>query len=727
MKRRPSVKASSRCNKNSKSDFLQQDKRGRRGSGRKALLPALVALGGGCGFLAGPASALELGELKVYSSLGQPLRASVAYALQPNEQIQDYCIYLKPGFSADGLPSVSNATIAVGDGAIQLTGRALVREPLLSLQLTVDCPDTAHLRRDYSVLMDPYMASHQEPAAPAVATAPAAEPVRAARVQTARRPSAAVRPVVRAPESSSGSYLVQPGDSLSMIAASIPGRSVAIWPAADALFAANPDAFIDNDMNRLRAGAVLLVPDSIMEPQATVTSTIAATPASTAATRAVPEAAVTASGDDVVSPTTPVMLVEEAATGTSAGGLTAVPQVASPRGDETLASDGPFKTPTAADEPGSDLEVTATDHEVRAPKIDERAVSSAPVLNSPAATSESWPWLIWLAGSGVALILGLLLFGRKLKARFAPNAFDRRRTDSRNLDDTDIAPMHGLPTQETAAVARIVSLDGDLEDGSGFQYGGDVDVAQDFGFSESSGRFPNRVDMKSTGADGGMDVIATRRAEEATILVSETPPQHEDSGEYDVSMIVDATKQMLEGDNTIKDLGAIEVDAEEDDTVAEEYTLDKEIDYKILEQDYEDELTATQALNAEIARAALALSKQFGKNEMGDTLTDTVNDEVDATAAAVFGEAFDEVFDDKTSLLPVRDEAGPDGATTALPAAETGHPESDETTQLSVSSTMTLDDTANEEIALEVPAAENDPSVEVEIETAMVDTKKMRA
>ncbi|HEX5766445.1 MAG TPA: hypothetical protein VFY27_12840, partial [Woeseiaceae bacterium] len=405
--------------------------------------------------------------------------------------------------------------------------------------------------------------------------------------------------------------------------------------------------------------------------------------------------------------------------------LTPVPQVITPRSEETSQSDGPFKTPISAER--SPAGVTNTTSEATAPKIAESAASSAPV-KSPAAPGESWSGLTWLGGSGVALILGLLLFGRKLKSRLAPDAFDRRRTDGRSLDETDIAPIDGLPSQGTAPVARMVSLDADLDDGSGFQYGGDIDVAQDFGFSETSGKFPNRRDMDATAAHGGTDVIATRRVEEATILVSETPPQHEDSGEYDVSMIVDATKQMVEDqDGTAKDLGAIEVDAEEDDTLAEEYTLSKNVDYTILEQDYEDELTATQALNAEIARAARALSRQFGKDEMGDTVTDTMNDEMDATAAAAFGEAFDDVFDDKTSQLPARDEAGPDDATTALPAAGSGYPESDETTQLSVSSTMTLDDTANEEIALEVPAAENDPSVEVEIESAMVDTKKMRA
>ena len=43
----------------------------------KAALPALVAAGGG--LAVGSAAALELGELQVQSTLGQPLRASIAY------------------------------------------------------------------------------------------------------------------------------------------------------------------------------------------------------------------------------------------------------------------------------------------------------------------------------------------------------------------------------------------------------------------------------------------------------------------------------------------------------------------------------------------------------------------------------------------------------------------------------------------------------------------------
>ena len=124
------MKASSRC-KNSKNKLIQQSVREQYGSGRRLILPALIALGGGCGLLAGPVSAVELGEIQDKSSLGQPLRASVAFALQPNEQIHGYCIYLKPGTSANGLPGVSDAAITVGNGTIGITGRSAIREPLL--------------------------------------------------------------------------------------------------------------------------------------------------------------------------------------------------------------------------------------------------------------------------------------------------------------------------------------------------------------------------------------------------------------------------------------------------------------------------------------------------------------------------------------------------------------------------------------------------------------------
>jgi len=216
--------------------------------------------------------------------------------------------------------------------------------------------------------------------------------------------------------------------------------------------------------------------------------------------------------------------------------------------------------------------------------------------------------------------------------------------------------------------------------------------------------------------------MAPRRFAEPSILVSETPPQHEDTGQYDLSMIVDATQQILdESDDTTKDLRAIEVSAEEEDAVSEKYSLSKDVDYKILEQDYQDELTATQALSAELLRAARELSRQYGKDEMGDTLSDTT-----------INEAMDEVMpgamDDETFLLPSAGDAeSGNDETTAMPAAGKAPRAADDTSHLAISSNMSLDDTANEQIALDVPAADNDAAVEVDIESATIDTRKMRA
>jgi hypothetical protein len=372
---------------------------------------------------------------------------------------------------------------------------------------------------------------------------------------------------------------------------------------------------------------------------------------------------------------------------------------------------------------------------------DPASARTTPVVRgSQAVTSDSWSWLIWLGGSGVALMLALLLFGRRFKERFVPSnglaeVPGRRRTDARSTEDTDVAPALGLPSQGTVPVARVVSLDADLEDGSGFQYG-DMDVAQDFGFSDSDepahGMDVDLTFAAAGGPDHSTDIIAPRRFAEASILVSETPPQHDDTGQYDLSMIVDATQQILdESDDTTKDLRAIEISAEEEDIVSEEYSLSKDVDYKILEQDYQDELTATQALSAELARAARELSRQYGRDEMGDTLSDTtINEAMDDEA--MDDEAMDEVMhgvmDDETSLLPAAGDAvsGDDG-TAAMPAAGKAARAADNTSHLAVSSNMTLDDTANEEIALAVPAADNDAAIEVDVESATIDTRKMRA
>ena len=97
-------------------------------------LPAIVAVGTSLAAL--PAAALELGELTVHSRLGQPLRASIAYALAPHEQLSNYCVTMRPGASVSGLPGIGPSTVKISNGVILLVGQTPVREPMVSHMLS---------------------------------------------------------------------------------------------------------------------------------------------------------------------------------------------------------------------------------------------------------------------------------------------------------------------------------------------------------------------------------------------------------------------------------------------------------------------------------------------------------------------------------------------------------------------------------------------------------------
>ena len=94
-----------------------------------------------------------------------------------------------------------------------------------------------------------------------------------------------------------------------------------------------------------------------------------------------------------------------------------------------------------------------------------------------------------------------------------------------------------------------------------------------------------------------------------TILESEVLPGEAD--DYDMSVIMDATKVPLPEDITERDLEAVALPSDDEALITDDYTVSQDVDYKILEQDYEDEMTATQALNAEIARAAEELASRM--------------------------------------------------------------------------------------------------------------------
>ena len=679
-----------------------------------------MVVGGACGMMAVSASALELGELKINSSLGQPLRASIAFALNPNEGLYDYCVYLRPGLTANGLPSVSRATISIADGMILLAGDRGIREPLLALQVSVDCPGTAHLTRQYALMLNPAQTVTEAPVVVESSAASRSVAVTSTALAEASRPQPRVersRIKNRSPISESSRYLVQRGDSLSEIASRISDRSIALWPAVDRIFAANPGAFINGDRNWLKTGSWLDIPDlSVAAPESIVAeavTTAASEPASQAgnaqAYAGYGAAAALETADTKEASTVP----DEGPAATVADapeiGATSIPDSVAGRseianlrpGDILFGDDSPFVSPIGSP---ADAEITEymmfPDAEITDPRVIEPVATGKTSQDSETdgGTSGSWSWLMWLGGTGLALILGLLLFGQRFRQRFGSVAIaaplepqpNRRKTDpvqaAKAIAVTDV----DLEVPDSSSHSSTITLDADLDDGRGLQFGPNIDVAQDSDFSASTD-FADELDLVlPESAAEEIDSSATdvlpppERKDEDSILDDETPPTYDDS-QYDLSIIVDATQQNVgETDATTKDLQAVVVEID-NITESEDSTLCLEVDYKDLEQDYENELTATQALDVEIARAATELVAR-----MDNVATGEITAELPKNTAAR--------NDDSSDLDSTSNQKGP---TVEMPIAD-------------IDATVVT------------PADADDLTVDMLIESGRIDTKKKK-
>lgn len=703
------------------------------GRSMKQILPALAAVSSACGLVAAPALALELGEVTVESKLGQPLRASIAYALQPHEQLQDYCVSLKPGPTPSGLPGLSRAKISVGNGAIRLTGSIPIQEPVLGLQVSINCPYTPNLLREYAMLFDfsTPLAGERAPARPAAAPTATRSTgnrpgPRTATVSTSA-PLQAIAPASR--------YQVQPGDSLSGIVARINDRPPGLWPAVKAVFDANPQAFIDGNIDLIKSGSSIVIPDlyQALGETAAIAATANAQPqlsplADTAGRYDGPAALPVAPPNDFSSGYTgqpaPVEdVVAETSSGTSASTETTTPADAATQGNELRpgdilpGDDSPFVSPIESGR--SDTAVNVPTVVIPDTSIPVRSSDAQPAPAEARGTvNGSWSWLAWLGGAGVAVFLGLLLFGRQVRQKFGSTPIGDAQAVSAQRRRAEPERRAAVPApvdfafDNVASDSPFMSLDADLGLGTGLRRSTDIDVVQDFGFSARHD-FAEEFDLEfpEAAADEpeqqATDIIPPHRMAEPSILESEIPPSDDDD-EYDLSMIVDATRQpIIDTHLTAKDLKAVPVGTADDDDEAE-YTLDREIDYKILEQDYQEEFTTTQALNEEIARAAMELAETMSGNRPLDETSELPRYRR-AAAQAV----------DRTAELPGRVAIEITAELTGKVVAG-GDAVNDDVIS-------DLDDTGiNEELTAELPQDKHDVTAEMAIEGGRIDTRKTR-
>lgn len=235
--------------------------------------------------------ALGLGRLSVQSSLGESLRAEIDVTSLSPEEASNLNVHVAPpeAYRAAGVDynSVLSATQVVlmrrADGRpyLRITSDRTVQEPFVDVILELSW-STGRLVREYTALFDPPttrtpMAAATPAPAPMPATSPvisaAPTPAPAAPSRERRsRPAPAPAPTSndasappRAAASGGGSideYRVRPGDTLSRIAGRTQRSGVSLDQMLVSLYRSNPQAFMGDNMNRLKSGSVLNVPSA---------------------------------------------------------------------------------------------------------------------------------------------------------------------------------------------------------------------------------------------------------------------------------------------------------------------------------------------------------------------------------------------------------------------------------------------------------------------------------
>lgn len=219
------------------------------------------------------ADAAGLGKVSVFSELGQPLRAEIELSATREElsgmraQLASADAFRQAGldlpttllgikFAIDKRPN--------GVSVIKLTSDRPINDPFVDMLLEINWP-AGRLVREYTFLLDPpeVAAKAAAPVAPALTRPVEARPAASAEPRPApkaeRAPPRAAEPAARA--AGTGEHEVKRGETLRKIANETKPEGVSLEQMLVGLFRANQEAFDGGNMNRLKAGKILTVPE----------------------------------------------------------------------------------------------------------------------------------------------------------------------------------------------------------------------------------------------------------------------------------------------------------------------------------------------------------------------------------------------------------------------------------------------------------------------------------
>ncbi|WP_140912444.1 FimV/HubP family polar landmark protein [Methylomonas koyamae] len=234
--------------------------------------------------LLAPVNALPLGigEIQLHSALNQHLNAEIKLTVDPSENPSDVSVRLAPPEKFDQAGVVWNYFLskirfepvvqANGSILVKITSREVLTEPFLDFLLEVTWPQGS-MTREFTLLIDPPTAYNKATIpvvqSPSYSEEPLEIPPRPARKsRTAPRRAVAAEPGDSANQqiATDGEYgPIQKTDTLWSVAARLgQERNVPTYQMLNALHRANPEAFNNGNINSLKEGALLKIPN--LEP-----------------------------------------------------------------------------------------------------------------------------------------------------------------------------------------------------------------------------------------------------------------------------------------------------------------------------------------------------------------------------------------------------------------------------------------------------------------------------
>lgn len=252
------------------------------------------------------ATALSLGRITVQSALGEPLKAEIDIldinaeeAASLSARVAGPEAFKAAGLDYNAAMTSLQATLqrrSDGRAYIKLSGDRAINDPFVDMILETSW-NTGRIVRDYTMLFDPPGLRTSNTAQPTTAQLPAptgtsgaerstvptqstsktqttpremppVAPLKPA-VAAARTPAvAAPKPAIQQSPQGGSTITVKAGDTAGRIAAANKPASVSLDQMLVALLRANPQAFIQDNVNRIKAGSIVTLPT---EEQASAT------------------------------------------------------------------------------------------------------------------------------------------------------------------------------------------------------------------------------------------------------------------------------------------------------------------------------------------------------------------------------------------------------------------------------------------------------------------------